>query len=465
MLHTKMKHFDALIIGSGQGGTPLAKKLALKGWKTALVEKNKVGGTCVNVGCTPTKTMIASAKVAYTVSQSAKYGIVANEFRVDMDVIHARKSRVVESFRNGSQKGLEKTENLELIFGLASFAGEKKLKVVLNNGGERYITADKIFIDTGSHPHTPNIDGLNETRYYTSTSLMELQHVPEHLLIIGGGYIGLEFGQMYRRFGSRITILEHNDRLLPKEDEDIALEVLKFLQDEEIEVLTKAKVIKIKEENGSIAAHIEIDGKKRTVTCSHVLVSAGRKPNTKDLNLDAAGVTVNDRGEIVVNEKLETTVKDIYAMGDVKGGPEFTHIAYNDYIIVYNNLLKGKSESTEKRMVPYTMFTDPQLGRVGITEQEAREKGYNIKVATLQMSHVARAIETGDVRGMMKAVVDADSKKILGAAILGAEGGEIMSVLQMAMVGGITYDVIADMVFAHPLYAESLNNLFMTLSR
>lgn len=460
-----MKHFDALIIGSGQGGTPLAKKLAKNGWKTALVEKNKVGGTCVNVGCTPTKTMIASAKTAYTVKGSAKYGILTDGFRVDMNVIHSRTDKVVESFRNGSQNGLEKTENLELIFGLASFTGERRMKVVLSKGGEEEITADKIFIDTGCHPSIPYIEGLNQTGYYTSTSLLKLQQVPEHLLIIGGGYIGLEFGQMYRRFGSRVTILEKNDRLLIKEDEDIAAEVLKFLQEEEIDVLTNAEVIKVEKENGSIVAYIKRNTEERKVQCSHILVSAGRTPNTKDLNLELTGVNINQRGQIIVNAKLETTAKDIYAMGDVKGGPEFTHIAYNDYIILYNNLLKGKNQSTENRMVPYTMFTDPQLGRIGITEQEARKKGLKIKVAKLPMTNVARAIETGDTRGIMKAVVDADSGEILGAAVVGTEGGEIMSVLQMAMLGGITAETIADMIFAHPLYAESLNNLFMTLSK
>ena len=460
-----MKHFDALIIGSGQGGTPLAKKLAKNGWKTALVEKNKVGGTCVNVGCTPTKTMIASAKTAYTVKGSAKYGILTDGFRVDMNVIHSRTDKVVESFRNGSQNGLEKTENLELIFGLASFTGERRMKVVLSKGGEEEITADKIFIDTGCHPSIPDIEGLNQTGYYTSTSLLKLQQIPGHLLIIGGGYVGLEFGQMYRRFGSRVTILEKNDRLLIKEDEDIAAEVLKFLQEEEIDVLTNAEVIKVEKENGSIVAYIKRNTEERTVQCSHILVSAGRTPNTKDLNLELTGVNVNQRGQIIVNAKLETTAKDIYAIGDVKGGPEFTHIAYNDYIILYNNLLNGKNQSTENRMVPYTMFTDPQLGRIGITEQEARKKGLKIKVAKLPMTNVARAIETGDTRGIMKAVVDADSGEILGAAVVGTEGGEIMSVLQMAMLGGITSEVISDMIFAHPLYAESLNNLFMTLSK
>ncbi len=460
-----MKHFDALIIGSGQGGTPLAKRLAKQGWKTALVEKSYVGGTCVNVGCTPTKTMIASAKTAYIVNKAANYGVRINDYTIDINKVLLRKNEVVENFRKGSQTGLEKTENLELIFGVASFTGEKEIMVALNDGGEVQIKADKIFIDTGSHPTIPNIAGLNEAGYYTSESLMELQVIPEHLMIIGGGYIGLEFGQMYRRFGSRVSILEHNERLLPKEDEDISEEVLKFLESEEIEVITKVNVTQIKKEDGSIVADIKAGEVARMLRCSHILVSAGRTPNSKHLNLKAAGIEVNERQQIITNDKLETTAKDIYAIGDVKGGPEFTHIAYNDYIILYNNLLNGKNKSITGRMVPYTMFTDPQLGRIGITGQEAIKKGLNIRVAKLPMSHVARAIETGDTRGIMKAIVDADSGKILGAAVLGQEGGEIMSVLQMAMAGGITYQEIADMVFAHPLYAESLNNLFMTLTK
>jgi dihydrolipoamide dehydrogenase len=458
-----MRQFDAIIIGSGQGGTPLAKKLAKQGWKTALIEKQWVGGTCVNVGCTPTKTMIASAKIAYTIEQATKYGVHTQGCTINMQEILERKNKVVESFRKGAQKGLEETENLELIFGTASFVGEKTLKVILNDGGEEEIKGDKIFIDVGTRPNIPSIKGLKEAGYLTSTTLMELQEVPEHLLIIGGGYIGLEFGQMYRRFGSKVTILENGERFLSREDADVAEEIKKFLQAEEIEIITHAQLERVEKKSNIITAKVMVGKEERQINCSHVLVSAGRIPNTDLLNLETAGIKTNERGYIVANDKLETSVEGIYVIGDVKGGPEFTHIAYNDYIVLYHNLIEGKHESIEDRMVPYTMFTDPQLGRVGVTEQQAKEKGLNVKVATLPMAHVARAIETGDTRGLMKAVVDAESGLILGVAIVGQEGGEIMSVLQMAMTGGITWQQIRNMVFAHPLYTESLNNLFMKL--
>ena len=460
-----MKNFDAIIIGSGQGGTPLAKKLAKQGWKTALIERKAVGGTCINVGCTPSKTMIASAKAAYDVAQAGKWGVEVRESIINMPAIILRKEKVVESFRKGSQEGLEKTENLSLIFGEASFTDAKTIEVVLNEGGKEMLTASKIFIDVGTRPSIPNIEGLKEVDYCTSTSLMELKEVPDHLLIIGGGYIGLEFGQMYRRFGSKVTILEFGNRFLSREDEDIAEEALKFMQAEGIDVFTDAQTTKVKKEGDLIIATVDVGGKERTIKCSHLLVSAGRTPNTDSLNLQSAGIKIDKQGYIIANKKLETSAEGVYVIGDVKGGPEFTHIAYNDYIILYNNLINGKDESIKNRMVPYTMFTDPQLGRIGITEEEAKKKGLNIKVAKLPMSHVARAIETGDTRGLMKAVVDAKSGKILGAAILGAEGGEIMSVLQMAMFGNITWMQIKDMIFAHPLYAESLNNLFMQLEK
>lgn len=458
-----MRHYDAVIIGSGQGGTPLAKKLAEKGWKTALIEKENIGGTCVNVGCTPTKTMIASAKVAYSVQHARKYGVETSGFNLNINTILDRKNKVVESFRVSAEKGLEETENLKLLFGTASFIGEKKLKVLLNDGGEEKLSADKIFIDTGTRATIPEIKGLSETGYLTSTTIMMLQEIPEHLLIIGGGYIGLEFGQMYKRFGSKVTIVEHSPRFLSREDEDIADEIMKFLQAEEIDIKTDAQVQQVRKDGDDIIATVIVNKKALDISCTHILVSAGRTPNTDLLNLEAGGIKTDDGGYILVNDMLETTAKDIYAIGDVKGGPEFTHIAYNDYIILANNLIEGKQHNITERLVPYTMFTDPQLGRVGITEQEALKKGANIKVAKLPMAHVARAIETGDTRGLMKAVVDAKSDAILGVAILGAEGGEVMSVLQMAIIGSIPWQQLRDMVFAHPLYAESINSLFMQL--
>ena len=458
-----MRHYDAIIIGSGQGGTPLAKKLANQGWQTALIENNHVGGTCVNIGCTPTKTMIASAKVAYTVANARKYGVFAKANGIDIKTVLLRKKEVVESFRNGSQNRLEQTDNLDLIFGAAAFVGEKKIKVMLNDGGEEEMTANYFFIDTGTRPAIPDIEGLKETGYFTSTTLMECEDIPEHLLIIGGGYIGLEFGQMYRRFGSSITILEHGNLFLSREDEDIATEVMKFLKDEGIDICTNANILQVQGKPPNINATAKINGKEKTISCSHILVSAGRLPNTGELNLTATGVQINQRGFIIVDDKLQTTVNGIYAIGDVNGGPQFTHISYHDYVILYHNLLNGKQESTTNRLVPYTMFTDPQLGRIGITEQEAKAKGLNIKVAILPMSRVARAIETGDTRGMIKVIVDAEKDTILGVAVVGQEGGEIMSMLQLAMMGGVTASQMKEAVFAHPLYAEALNNLFIQL--
>ena len=459
-----MTTYDAIIMGSGQGGTPLSKKLAKAGWKTALVEKQFIGGTCINNGCTPTKTMIASAKAAYNIAKAGSLGIVTGKYEVDINAVIARKTKVVEDFRNGSQEGLEKTENLSLIFGTASFIKNKEIQVELKDGSTEIITADKIFLDVGGRPSVPDIKGLENVPYLDSVSILELTEIPEHLLIIGGGYIGLEFGQMYKRFGSEVTILQHGKRLLPKEDEDIAAVVSDFLKEENIKILTNtaaSKVEKINEKNYSVT--IKISDKEEKIECTHILIAAGRTPNTNLLNLSVTGIETDEKAHIKVNEKLETSVSGIYALGDVKGGPEFTHISYNDYIILADNLLNQKSESITGRMVPYCMFTDPQMGRVGMTETEARKRGLNIKVAKLPMTSVARAVETGDTRGVMKAIVDADTGKILGAAVVGAEGGEVMSLLQMAMAGGITYKYLADMIFAHPLYAESLNNLFMTL--
>lgn len=460
-----MKNYDAIIIGSGQAGTPLSKKLAKEGWKTVLIEKDQIGGTCTNVGCTPTKTMIASAKRIYDCKNASHLGVHAGEIKLNIEEVLDRKNKIVESFRKGATKGLEKTENLKIIFGTAIFTGKKTLKVTDNNGQEEELTADKIFIDVGARPSVPKIEGLETIPYLNSTSMMELYEVPEHLLIIGGGYIGLEFGQMYRRFGSKVTILEEGKRFLEKEDEDIAKCLREILEAEEIEIFTDAQLHSVKKENNGIKAVLKTADKEKTINCSHILLATGRKPNTDLLKTDIGGVKTDKRGFIEVNDQLETSVEGVYALGDVKGGPEFTHIAYNDYLVVYNNLIKGKKENYHDRLVPYTMFTDPQLGRVGITEEDAKKKGLKIRVATFPMKHVARAIETGDTRGMMKAIVDEENGAILGVAIVGEQGGEVMTVLQMAMVGGVTWQQIRSLPIAHPLYAESLNNLFMQLDK
>lgn len=460
-----MKNFDAIVIGSGQGGTPLAKKLAKAGWKTALVEKRFIGGTCVNDGCTPTKSMVACAKAAYTISHSQEWGITVSDSKVNLEKIIERKNQVVMNFRSGAAKGLEKTEGLTLIFGEATFTGNKTLCVKLTNGGEDEITADKIFINTGTLPKIPPIPGLDSIPYHTNTTLLDNKTLPSHLLILGGSYIALEFGQMFRRFGSLVTIIESKSQLMAREDEDVSAEVRKIMEASGITVHTNANVKKVEQAgNDVIRMELNAGGQSHTITGSHLLVATGREPQSKALQLDKIGVSVDEKGYIKVNDKLETGVLGIFAFGDVKGGPAFTHIAYNDHLVLLKNLVDKKDVSIRDRPVPYCMFTDPQLGRIGLTEKEARAQGYHVKVACLSMTKVARAIETGHTQGFMKAIVDSATDKILGAAILGEEGGEIMSVLQMAMLGGFTATQLREMIFAHPLYTESLNNLFATIT-
>ncbi|KAA6439080.1 mercuric reductase [Dyadobacter flavalbus] len=460
-----MKHYDAIVIGSGQAGTPLSKKLANAGLKTALIEKRWVGGTCVNDGCSPTKAMIASAKAVWSAYHNKNIGVFSEIVKLDFAAILKRKDSIVQMMRENSEKGILETENLDLYYGSAEFTAEKELSITMNDGNTELFTADQIFINVGEKPEIPDIEGLEETGYLTSTTIMELNEIPEQLLVIGSGYIGLEFGQMYSRFGSKVTILEPSERILSREDADIAEDVTKILSEENIRLLTNSKAVSVSKNENRITVSVESNGEKNTIECTHILVAAGRKPQTSALKPEKAGIEIDNKGYVKVNEKLETNVKGIYALGDVKGGPAFTHIAFDDYRIIAANVINKENRTTEDRMVPYCMFIDPQLGRIGITEQEAKEKGLNVKVATLKNSSVARSIETGDERGMMKAVVDTATGKILGASVLAEQGGEIVTILQMAMMGGVTYDQILNGVFAHPTYAESLNNLFMTLEK
>jgi dihydrolipoamide dehydrogenase len=459
-----MKEFDAIIIGSGQAGTPLARKLAQSGWKTVIIEKRWVGGTCVNDGCTPTKALVASAKLAYMAGRSAGLGIDIPRFSVNFKAVMARKAAIVKHSHDGSVSGLEDTENLTLVYGNAKFTADYTVSVKGSDGSSEDYTAKHIFINTGESPVIPDIEGVKDINYLTSTSILELEEVPEHLLIVGGGYIGLEFAQMYSRFGAKVTLLEHGDRLLPKEDSDVCEVVTEFFREDGIEVFTEVNVVKFEQTaDQKIKVSADHNGTVKTYNCSHVLLASGRKPQTEALGLENTGVKCDEKGHVQVNEFLETAVKNVYALGDVKGGPAFTHISYNDFVVVSSNLLDKGKMTTKDRMVPYCMFIDPQLGRIGITESQAIEAKLDYVVAKLPMKHVARAIETGQTRGFMKAVVDKKTKQILGATIIGEQGGEIMSILQMAMMGKITYEEIRYTIFAHPLYAESLNNLFMSL--
>ncbi|HEY4817654.1 MAG TPA: mercuric reductase [Candidatus Acidoferrum sp.] len=457
---TAPHHYQAIVIGSGQGGTPLCRALAEAGLRTALIERSHIGGTCVNEGCTPTKTMVASGRVAYLARRGKDYGVQTGEIRIDMQRIRQRKRDIVDSFRNGSQKRLEKTSNLDLIFGEASFTEPKTLSVRMRDGAQRILSADRIFINAGARPSVPNLEGLQGVPFLDSTSIMELDAVPEHLLVLGGGYVGLEFGQLFRRFGSRITILQRAGQLLVREDPDVAGEVLSILKQDGIEVLLNTKTERVAKSGGQIQLSVRAGNESRTLDGSHLLVATGRTPNTDSLHVSAAGIAIDQRGFIKVNGKLETNVEGVYALGDIKGDPAFTHISYDDFRILRTNLIEKGNATIENRLVPYTVFIDPQLGRVGMTEAEARAQNKKFRVAKMPMSYVARALEVDESRGFMKAIVDAENNQILGAAILGIEGGEVMGMLEIAMMGRVPFTTLREGIFAHPTLAESLNNLF-----
>jgi pyruvate/2-oxoglutarate dehydrogenase complex dihydrolipoamide dehydrogenase (E3) component len=407
--------------------------------------------------------MVASGRVAYLARRASDYGVDTGPISIDLQRIRQRKRDIVDSFRNSSQSRIENAANLDLVFGNARFVGSKSVEVRLNDGTQRVIAANYIFINTGTRASQPQLNGLNNTPFLDNASIMELDSVPEHLLILGGGYIGLEFGQLFRRFGSRVTIIQSAGQLLTREDPDIAEEVAKILRQDGIAIELKAQAIRVSRSDGRIYLEVQKDSHSTTLAGSHLLVATGRVPNTDSLNLPAAGIQMNDRGFVQVNDRLETTAAGVYALGDVKGGPAFTHISYDDFRIIRANLLEKKTVSIANRLVPYTVFIDPQLGRVGLTETEARAQGRSIHIAKLPMTSVARALEVDETRGFMKAIVDAETNQILGAAILGIEGGEVMSALEIAMMGGLPYTSLRDGIFAHPTLAESMNNLFMTM--
>jgi len=459
-----IESFDAVIIGTGQGGKPLAGALARAGWRLAIVERGRVGGTCVIEGCTPTKTMVASARVAHLARRAADYGVETGPVSVDLSKVRERKRTIVDQWSTGSRRGLERHDTLELVEGVARFASPTEIAVDDGNGGRR-LAAPRIFINAGARPVVPPIDGLDAVPYLDSTSMMELGEVPDHLLVLGGGFIGLEFGQMFRRFGARVTIVEAGPRLVAREDEDVSGALADILEEDGITVRMGAPVSRVEPADGGYGITLVLDGKDgpERITGSHLLVATGRRPNSDTLDLPAAGLETDGRGFIPVDDQCRTSVEGIWALGDITGAPPFTHIAYDDYRVIESQLLGEGQVTREGRLLPYALFTDPQLGRVGLTEREAREQGYDVKVAKIPMTRVARAIEIDETRGFMKAVVNADDGRILGAAILGVEGAEVVSVVQVAMMGGLPYTALRNAVLAHPTLSESLNNLFMTL--
>jgi pyruvate/2-oxoglutarate dehydrogenase complex dihydrolipoamide dehydrogenase (E3) component len=457
------EHYDAIVIGTSQGGRFLPVDLAKAGQRVALVERDQLGGVCVNRGCTPTKTMVASARLAYQARRAAEYGLRIGPVSVDLAAVRERKRAMVAGARANYASRLGQ-DGLDLIEGEAHFTGPNTVEIALTDGGTRQVSAPVVVIDTGTRPRPPAIAGAGDVPVLDSTSIMELEELPEHLVILGGGYIGLEFGQMFRRFGSEVTIVQTGPRLAATEDEDVSDEVAAILREDGITILTSATPVRVEPAGGSrLRLAVRTGDDERQLEGSHVLSAIGRLPNTEALTPEAAGIRLSDRGFIEVDEYLETSVPGVYAMGDVKGGPAFTHLSYDDYRILHANLIGHEKASTRDRVIPYTMFIDPQLGRAGLTEREARAQGRAVRVAKLPMSEVVRALETGETRGFMKAVVDADSGQILGCAILGSEGGEIMTMIQVAMLGQLSYTAMADAIFTHPLLAEGLNTLFAML--
>jgi dihydrolipoamide dehydrogenase len=460
---TGSEKYDAIIIGSGQAGNPLAKDLADNGWKVAMIERNYVGGSCINYGCTPSKTMAASAQTADFIRESFKYGIHSSSLKINMKDIYQRKKQTVESFRKGTLKRLKSSENITLFKGEASFVDPKTIQINTQNKRIVTITSNKIFINAGGRPAIPTIEGSNKISYLDSTSIMEMKTLPRHLIVLGGGYIGVEFGQMFRRFGSDVTIIQKGKQLLKQEDPDVAREVKKILEEEGINVHLNSVVNKVEKKKNKIVLTIKTKLKEKNISGSHLLIAVGHRPNTENLNLAAAGVKTNERGYINVNGKLETNIEGIYALGDVKGGPAFTHISFDDYRVIRDNILHNKNKTISGRMVPYTVFIDPQLGRVGLNEIQAKEKGIDYAVAKMPMSYIARAIEVNQTRGMMKILIDKKTEKILGCAVLGIEGGELMSMVQIAMMGKLKYSRLRDAIFTHPTLSESLNNVFANI--
>jgi pyruvate/2-oxoglutarate dehydrogenase complex dihydrolipoamide dehydrogenase (E3) component len=454
------EQYDAVVIGAGQAGVPLAVALARAGRRTALVERVHIGGTCVNEGCTPTKTMVASARTASVARRAPSFGVGVGTTSVDMVGVRARKERIVDAFREGSTGRLADA-GVDVLFGDGRFETARTVHVVMSGGEERSLLTDTAIINVGARPSRPAIPGLEEVPTFDSTSIMALGEVPEHLVVLGGSYVGLEFAQMFRRFGSEVTVIQRSGQLLSREDADVAAAVADILREDGIDIRLDCAIEHVERaDGGRVAVACRAGGEARRVCGTHVLVALGRIPNTEGLGLEAAGVVTDKGGFVRVSDTLATSAPGIYAAGDVKGGPSFTHIAYDDFRVLRARLIDGEARRTTDRLVPYTVFIDPQLGRIGLSESEARAAGREVRVATMPMGAVARAIEMNEMRGFLKVVVDSETDRILGVAVLGVEGGELMGALQIAMMGGVTASTLRDAVFAHPTLIESFNNLF-----
>ncbi|HKP12133.1 MAG TPA: FAD-containing oxidoreductase [Blastocatellia bacterium] len=442
--------YDAIIIGTGQAGPALAARLAGAGWRVAVAERKRFGGTCVNNGCIPTKTLVASARAAHVARRAADYGVmIGGEIAVDMKRVKARKDAIVARSNTGVEQWMRTTEGITVYDGHARFESSRAVRV-----GDELLEADHMFINVGGRATTPPMPGLSEVSHLNNSSMMDVDFLPEHLLVIGGSYIGLEFGQMYRRFGSRVTVVEMGPRLIGREDEDVSDAIKAILEGEGIDIRLNAKCIGVEPDGGGVAVKLDCDQPDKRVTGSHLLLAVGRTPNTADLGLDKAGVETDKRGYIKVDDQLRTNVAGVYALGDCNGKGAFTHTAYNDYEIAAANLLDNDPRRISNRITAYALYIDPPLGHCGMTEREARQSGRKVLIGKREMARVGRAVEKGETAGFMKILIDADTKKILGASLLGIECDEVVHSILDVMYAGAPYTVIQRAMHIHPTVSE-----------
>ncbi len=454
--------YDVVILGSGEGGKFLAWHMAKSGQRTAVVERKWIGGSCPNINCLPSKNEIWSAKVADLVHHAAKFGLVTGATAIDMARVRQRKREMVDGL---IALHLEryKASGAELIMGQGHFIAPKALEVRLNEGGTRVLAGDRIFLNVGTHAAIPPVQGLADAAPLSNIELLELDRVPEHLVVLGGGFVGLEFAQAYRRFGGRVTVLQQGPQLLDREDADVAQEIHGFLRAEGIDVILGAQVLQVKGRSGKeVRLQVRTSAGEQTITASDILVATGRIPNTAGIGLETAGVQMDPRGYIKVNDRLETTAPAVWAIGECAGSPQFTHVSFDDFRILRDNLAGG-SRSTRDRLVPYCLFTDPPLARVGLSESEATLRGVRVRVAKIPMAAVLRTRTLGETTGFMKVLVEAAGDRIMGFTMIGPEAGEVMAVVQTAMLGGMPYSLLRDAILAHPTMAEGINALLDTL--
>jgi pyruvate/2-oxoglutarate dehydrogenase complex dihydrolipoamide dehydrogenase (E3) component len=455
------ERYEVIVIGGGKGGKTLAMDLGKQGIKVALIERNSemIGGSCINVACIPTKTLIASARAAHAVRHAGDYGIQTGEIAVDWSAVRRRAEGDVSAMRTMNHKNFTSVPALDFIIGTGRFVEPHVVEVRDPNGDFRTLTAKKIFINTGTRPAERAIPGLAQVDHWNSETIQRLDKLPEHLIILGGSYVALEFAQMFRRFGSRVTVVERAPQLLKKEDADIVDALTQALREEGIDIQVDCTMDSVKKDGNGVAAVLTEGGKPQRISGSHLLSALGRTPNTEDLNLAAVGVETDKRGFINVNERLETTASGVWALGDVNGGEQFTHASYDDYRIVKANVFNEGKRTTVDRLVPFTLFTEPELARVGLTEKEARQKGLNIFVAKLPIAAIPRAKTMSETRGFIKVVVEVKTNLILGCAILSIEAGEMLGTVQMAMIAGLPFTALSDAVLSHPTMVEGFNNL------